>query len=122
MATKRDYARTDNFSVDAKISANKKEWFRVQVPNIAAGGLLFITDRQYQLGDLLYFDLRIDPRITIIIPISFNIRGEIKHDRGVEAGKHTYAVTFTEITPNDQIRLDELVRLANVKYGEPLFP
>jgi hypothetical protein len=116
--SKRGYVRTDHFAVEAQTSEDGKDWHSVNVPNIAAGGLLFETDYVHQQGDALWFNLRIDPRIVIVIPISVKARGVINSDRGVHGGKHVYAVEFVEISSDDQIRLDELVRLAIAKYGE----
>ena len=116
--TKRDYVRTNNFTVSAKISENGGVWHEVKVPNIAAGGLLILTERDYEPGDTLWFDLKIDPRIAIIVPISIKLKGIIKVDRGIHDDKRMYAVIFSEISDSDQIRLDELVRMAIQKYGD----
>jgi hypothetical protein len=118
--SRRGYVRTDNFAVDAKTSENGKDWHDVSVPNIAAGGLLFETDYEHKEGDELWFNLLIDPRIAIVIPVSVKAKGAIKSDRGIHSGKHMYAVEFVPggISSDDQIRLDELVRLAVAKYGE----
>ncbi|MCL2253446.1 MAG: PilZ domain-containing protein [Lachnospiraceae bacterium] len=116
--TKRDYVRTNNFSVNAKISEDGKVWQKVKVPNIAAGGLLFLTDNVYEPGHELWFNLEIDTKITIVVPISVKLKGVIKVDRGLEEQLHMYAVIFTDISKSDQIRLDELVRMAIAKYGD----
>jgi hypothetical protein len=115
---KRDYVRTNNFSIDAKISEDGQEWYSVKVPNVAAGGLIFLTEREYKPGDVLTFEMRIDPRIIIVIPINMKFKGTVKSDRGQEDGKNMYAVVYSEISNDDQIRLDELVRLAIARYGE----
>lgn len=116
--TKRDYVRTNNFAVHAKVSADGKTWYEVQVPNIAAGGLLILTDREQKIDDELWFDLRIDPRIAIIVPIQLKLKGVVKVDRGMHDDKRMYAIIFSEITANDQIRLDEIVKKAIAKYGD----
>jgi hypothetical protein len=116
--SRRGYVRTDNFSVDAKTSENGNDWHDVTVPNIAAGGLLFETDYVHKEGDPLWFNLLIDPRIAIVIPVSVRAKGVIKNERGTHSGKNVYAVEFIEISSDDQIRMDELVRLAIAKYGE----
>ncbi|MDR0220210.1 MAG: PilZ domain-containing protein [Lachnospiraceae bacterium] len=115
---KRDYVRTNNFSIDAKISQDGKDWSTVKVPNIAAGGLIFLTDKELKVGETLDFELRIDPRIIIVIPLNMKFKGVIKSDRGPQEGKNMYAVVYTEISSDDQIRLDELVRLTISRYGE----
>ncbi|MCL2719507.1 MAG: PilZ domain-containing protein [Lachnospiraceae bacterium] len=116
--TKRDYVRTNNFTVSAKISEDGKIWHEVKVPNIAAGGLLILTDRDYAPSDVLWFDLKIDPRLAIIVPITLKIKGVVKVDRGIYDDKRMYAIVFTDISLSDQIRLDELVHMAAHKYGD----
>jgi hypothetical protein len=116
--TKRDYVRTNNFAVHAKASADGKHWHEVKVPNIAAGGLLILTDREHKLDDELWFDLRIDPRLAIIVPIELKLKGVVKVDRGMHDDKRMYAIIFSEISANDQIRLDEIVKKAIAKYGD----
>ena len=112
----RGYVRTDNWSVDAKVSKEKdaEDWIPVGVPNIAAGGLLFTTDNEFEIGDELWISLMIDPLtpgITSKIPMT--VKGAVNVDRGKTAGKHSYAIRFIEISNNDQVRLDELIRLTN---------
>ena len=113
------YVRTDSWSVSAKVrSGDAQQWLEVTVLGIAAGGLLFLTDMPYKKGDLLWFDLKIDPMAPGIaqrIPIT--AKGEIAGDRGTKDGKHAFSARFTEISKKDAIRIDELVRMTNHKYN-----
>ncbi|MCL2153544.1 MAG: PilZ domain-containing protein [Oscillospiraceae bacterium] len=114
----RQYVRTDNWSVTASVSkSDSAEWHDASVLDIAAGGLLFLTDSSYEKGDLLRFDLSIDPMtpgISQIIPMK--VAGIITDDRGVRDGKRAFSVKFTEISSKDRIRIDELVRMTNYMY------
>ena len=115
----REYVRTDCWSVVAKTSREEDygSWIDVRVPNIAAGGLLFLTGLQYETGESLWFDLQIDPLTPGVSGmILMKVKGEIKGDRGVREGQRAYSVEFTEISKSDRIRLDELVRITNLKY------
>ena len=118
--TKRDYVRTNNFTINAKISKDGRVWHEVNVPNIAAGGLLILTEKDYQCGDEVWCDMKIDPRIARIVPINMKLKGSVRvmRERGDLNDKHQYAVMFTEISASDQIRLDELVHMAAHKYGD----
>jgi len=116
--TKRDYVRTNNFSVSARISKDGRVWNEVKVPNIAAGGLLIHTDQDFTCGEEVWFDMKIDPRIARIVPISVKTKGIVRVERGDYADQHQYAITFTEISSGDQIRLDELVHMAAHKYRD----
>ena len=114
----REYVRTDNWSVNAKVSKDRdaERWLPVEVPNIAAGGLLFLTDMVFNVGDELWVDMMIDPLtpgITGKIPMM--VQGDITVDRGLVKGLHAYAVRFTVISHSERIRLDELIRITNYK-------
>ena len=109
----RDYVRTDSWSViaTARRDGDAEHWFDVRIPNIAAGGMLFLAEGQYDVGEELWFDMQIDPMtpgITTKIPMK--VKGEIKSYRGEKDGLHSFSVEFTEILKSDRIRLDELVR------------
>jgi len=115
----REFVRVGNWSVNAKICTNEGfgQWADVQVLNIAAGGLLFLTDLTFEKGDKIRFDLLIDP-LTPGVPmkIPMKVVGEIRDDRGTKSGMRSYSIEFTEISNNDRIRLDELVRHTNYKF------
>jgi hypothetical protein len=115
----RDYVRTDNWSVTAKLSkeADASEWFDIKVTNMAAGGLLFLTDMTFETGDTIWIDMKIDPLAPGIFgTIPLKVTGVIRGSRGTIEGKQAYAVEFTEISKSDRIRLDELVRMTNYKF------
>jgi len=115
----REYVRTDSWSVIAKVSRDDatEKWYVVQIPNIAAGGLLFRADTTFEEGEVLIIDMQIDPLapgITGKIPMK--VKGVVKGDRGMIDGLHAYSIVFTEISSSDRIRLDELVRMTNYKF------
>ena len=114
----RQYVRTGNWSVSAFVSRDDTDpWSDALVLDIAAGGLLFLTDMSYEKGDILRFDLQIDPMtpgITRKIPMKAT--GEITGDRGIRDGKRAFSVKFTEISKEDRIRIDELIRMTNYSY------
>jgi len=114
----RQYVRTGNWSITAIVSkADTQQWGDASVKDIAAGGLLFLTDMPYQKGDLLRFDLQIDPMTPgISRKIRMKASGEIIGDRGTREGRYAFSVRFTEISREDRIRIDELVRLTNYQY------
>ena len=115
----REYVRTDNWSIIAKINKDKDsdQWDDVKIPNMAAGGLLFLSDIPFAAGDLLWFDLLIDPMAPGIpgkIPVK--LQGEVCGIREAPNNQNAYSVEFVEISKGDRIRLDELVRMTNYKY------
>ena len=114
----RKYVRTGNWSVTATVSkGDAQQRSDAIVLDIAAGGLLFLTDMSYESGDLLRFDLQIDPMAPgISRKIRMKVKGEVIGDRGMRGGKHAFSVKFTEISKEDRIRIDELIRMTNYKY------
>jgi len=113
----RQYVRTCSWSVTASVNKDgAQHCIDAPVLDIAAGGLLFLTDRSYEKGDILRFDLKIDP-MSPAIPrkITMRVKGEITSDRGMKYGRHAYSVKFTEISTSDRIRIDELIHMTNYK-------
>jgi len=102
-------------SGDKNDGAGKRVGARVQ--DIAAGGLLFLTDEPFEVGEELWLELDIDPMIPGIYGrIHMEAKGEIRGDRGIRDGRYAYSVEFTEITNENRTRLDELIRLTNFRY------
>jgi len=115
----REYVRTDYWSVVAKMSRDEisEQWVEVRVPNLAAGGLLFLSDLTFENGSELWFDLIIDPMMPGISgTIPMKVKGVVRGDRGIKDGLHAYSVEFVAISNSNRIRLDELVRMTNYKY------
>jgi hypothetical protein len=113
----RNYVRTGNWSVTAKVSRNDSKSSEASVLDIAAGGLLFVSDVNYENGEILRFDLHIDPMAPgIPRKIRIKTKGEITSNRGIRDGKNAFSVKFTEISKEDRIRIDELIRMTNYKY------
>ena len=115
----RAYVRTNTWSVTAKVSGDEAsgEWYDALVLDMAAGGLLFLTEITYETGVSLWFDLQIDPMTPGIsgkIPVK--AKGEIRGNRGMRNGMNSYSVAFTDISKSDRIRLDELVRMTNSAF------
>ena len=108
----RNYVRTDDMVVTAKVSEDAKNWFSASVPNIAAAGLLFLSEKAYKEGDLLWLDLDVNPRLPEMIE-HFHVKTKalVKNVRKEQDKMNSYGVVFTEISENDRIRLDEMIRL-----------
>ena len=114
----RSYARISNWNIDAKISEDGSTWFDAHVVDIAASGLFFLTDKPYNEGAVLWFDMSIDPKIIEVRNrIKMKVKAVIRSDRGVKNNLRAFGAEFTEISDSDTIRLDELIRITNVRYG-----
>ena len=114
----RSYARISNWNIDAKLSEDGNQWFDANVIDIAASGLFFLTDRPYAEGDSLWFDMLIDPKIIEVHKkIKLKVKAIIRSDRGVKNNLRAFGAEFIEISDSDTIRLDELIRVTNERYG-----
>jgi len=115
----RDYIRTDNWSISATISrvdsdGQDEQNYDARIPNIAAGGALFLSDAPFEKGEAIWINMEVDPLspgITRTIPMK--VKGVIRGDRGMREGLHSYSVEFTVISNSDRIRLDELIQKTN---------
>jgi len=115
----RAYVRTDNWAISAKIGDDRDaaQWREIKVLDMAAGGMLILTDTPCVIGDEKWFDLLIDPMTPGVRgKIPMMIKGEIKGDRGSRDGLSSFSVAFTDISQSDRIRLDELIRITTQKY------
>ena len=115
----REYVRTGNWSVTAKACReNSNRWSEISVQDIAAGGLLFLAEETYDIGEVVIIDMLIDPIVPgVPWTIPMKVTGEVRGDRGMRDGMRAYSVRFTEITKDNKIRLDELIRMTNHKYA-----
>jgi len=105
---RRAYKRDPDFCSDAKVSLDGDIWHDAQVFDISAGGLKFLTNVLFDIGEEIWFDLE--------IPEFLSKREEIKVKGSVcrqdnEDGKFLYGVAFSHISPDLQIHLDENIVL-----------
>ncbi|MCL2755165.1 MAG: hypothetical protein FWD35_05565 [Oscillospiraceae bacterium] len=118
--TRRGYQRTDRFTIIGKARPAsdvpvKGGWDSIDVLNMAAGGLLFIIEKAYSVGDVLEFELDIDTNVISrlenyqSIKINVKCRAVVKYHMGIQGDKNTYGAAITEMSQSDKIRLDELI-------------
>ena len=114
----RDYVRTNNWHVEAKISEDSRQWFDVRVSDISAGGLLFYTDRLFKKGDSVWLDIYIHPIMVGGDICLKNVKAVISGVRGTQNNLNAFAVKFTDISSDCKIHLDELVRQTVALYSD----
>ena len=114
---RREYIRTDSWRVEAKVSEDMKTWFNVEVPDISAGGLMFNTDKLYNVGDILWLEVYINPKMLHIGDINIKSKAVVKSVREVRGGHNAVGVEFRELPKNTQIHLDEVINWTISRYG-----
>ena len=116
----RRYVRTSRWNIAAKMSKDARQWTKVEVPNIAAGGLLFQTDKTFAIEDIVWFDLEIEPMMMGLMG-TLHIKKQkavVVADRGAQENMNSYAVEFLEMSEKHRISLDELIHLTNTRFGK----
>ena len=114
----RAYVRTNYWSVEAKVSLDQETWTEVQVPDISAGGLQFLSHDTISEGQSVWFDLSINPLMREVPDMVYvEAKGVVKRAIGANNRVRTYGVEFTEITENERIRLDVLINRTIEKFG-----
>lgn len=118
IANKRKSLRTDNFTVLAKISTDIKIWTDISVSDISSGGLLFRSDRLFEKGETVWFDLLVKPMALISrSPRRIRVQGEVLHSRGIRGNMSFFAAKFEKMTPSSEAELDTLIQRVYEKYG-----
>ena len=110
---RRAYKRDPDFCSDAKVSLDGEIWHDAQVYDISAGGLKFLTNVMFDIGEDLWFDLEIPEFLSHREEIK--VKGTICRQAN-EEGKFLYGVAFTKITPELQIHLDENIMMRSGRY------
>jgi len=109
--------RTNMWNVIAKASEDKKQWISVVIPNISVGGVSFATDKDYEIGDRLWFDLDIDPILPSIQKFKLVVQCEIKNARELDGGIINYGTIYCDISNINNARLAELIDRTILIYG-----
>jgi hypothetical protein len=115
--TRREYLRTDRFTIvgKAKPNSDSADWLEVDVLNMAAGGLLFTIDTSFEMNQEVLFDLSIDTNVISrmenyqSIKIDLQFKAKVKYHMGIAGDGNTYGAAITEMSQSKKIQLDELI-------------
>jgi Tfp pilus assembly protein PilZ len=101
---RRAYKRDINFCNDAKVSLDGNIWHDAMVFDISAGGVKFITNIIFDIGDDLWFELEVPDFLSKHEMI---VKGKIRRQENDEMGKFVYGVSFEEMTDAMKVSIDE---------------
>jgi hypothetical protein len=106
LAEQRKYQRGENVVCKALISVNETGWENVELCDVSAGGLCFVSSCTFYKNAKLYFNLYVYNMLS-----EFNIRleGCIVRVDG-DKGRYVYSVKFENINKYVQVQMDELVK------------
>jgi len=111
--------RTGFMFVDAEISDDGEQWFKVQVSDISAGGLLIRTERTYEKDVEIWIRLYINPILIkrMAENVSITSKALLISNRGTYNDITSYGAKFKDLSRHDKIRLHELISITVAKYG-----
>ena len=99
---RRTYQRSEDFQCEARVSRDKTQWRNAVVCDLSGEGLRFQTDEQFDIGDVLWFDLNVTGFLT---NLKFIAKGVIRHK-----DKNTLGASFEDLNHDLKIHIDEAVR------------
>jgi Tfp pilus assembly protein PilZ len=104
--TQRVYARGDHFSTEVKVSRDGFQWKKAMAGELSSGGLSLFTKNEYQVGDELWFDLKVSGFMS---EFEVKTQGCIRRKNRTEEGAFEYGVSFIGLSQELKIRIDENV-------------
>ena len=107
MDDKRTYKRDSYFCSDTKVSLDGNIWHDVLVYDISAGGLSFLSNIIFDLGEVLWFDLTIPEFLSQNV---MKLKGEISRIEH-EGSRFLYGVAFMDISDDVRIGIDENIQM-----------
>lgn len=103
---KRKFQRCSKIICKALISPDKKLWNEIEVIDISAGGLKFVSKKEYSVKEKFNVDLTVFNAYS-----EFNMRFEgIIVRKSTSNNETTYGVEFVNSNKYQQIQLDEIIK------------
>ena len=99
---RRAYRRSDGFHCEARVSMDKVQWRDAVVCDLSGEGLRFQTDEHFDVGDALWFELKVTGFLT---SLDFIAKGIIRHK-----DKTTFGISFEDLKNDLKIHIDEAAR------------
>jgi len=103
---KRAYVRDTDFYSEAKISGDKKNWHTVNILDISASGIRFVSDIALTVGEILWFDLTVQ---NFMAESVIRTRGAVRRKEKDKTRGTVYGVSFEDLDPGLGIRIDEMI-------------
>ena len=105
---RRAYKRDDHFRSEARVSLDGEVWHNGVVYDISAGGLKFMTNIIFDVGEHLWFDLAIPEFLS---KHEIKLQGIIRRQEPDEDNRFVYGVSFKDLSADVQISIDENIML-----------
>lgn len=108
----RKYQRFGNAVCEAAFSTDKVRWNDIELCDISAGGLKFLTNKAYDLETQMYFDLSL---YNFLSEFSMKCEGHIVRKENTK-DLNSYAVKFDNVDKYIRVQLDEVIK-SKVRVG-----
>jgi len=98
---RRVYQRSEGFHIEARVGRNKDQWRDAEVYDLSSEGLKFQVDEPFDVGDVLWFDMKVT---KLFAEFEFIAQGEIRRKNN-----NVFGASFKDLNNDLKIRIDELV-------------
>jgi len=96
----------ESFNVTCRRSGALTEtWRHVATKDLSAGGISFESELFYELADALEIQVALPGFHEPLV-----LRGRIVREQPLPSGVVDYAVAFMDVTPDQQLAIDEMVK------------
>ena len=112
---KRLYQRGEHFYIEAKTSRDKIRWRDATINNLSSGGLQLLSNEVYEVGHLLWFDLKVQGFFS---EFETKVQGEVRNVRRIE-DVYAYGVIFLDLSNDKRILIDENIKQDRPVGGDP---
>ena len=99
---RRAYQRSDGFHCEARVSRDNVQWRDAVVCDLSGDGLRFQAEEQFDVGEVICFDLNITGFLT---NFKFITKVVIRHK-----DKNTFGASFEDLNSDLKIHIDEAAR------------
>lgn len=105
----------ESFNIQCRpFGALSETWRGVVTMDLSAGGIRFRSEAWYELSDMLELQIQLP---TSRVPLVF--RGRVVRSRRLPSGNAECGIEFVDLTPDQQIELDELVQFLKKRASAP---
>ena len=97
---------SESFEVRCRhLGALSEPWHIVVTVDVGAGGLSFQSEELYELSDMLEIQIRLP---SVQAPLV--LHGRVVRSGALPSGVTECAIEFVDVTPDQQVEIDELVQ------------
>ena len=105
-AERRKYQRCTSTICKALMSTDSRRWSEIDLFDISAGGLRFVSQNQFPVNMPLQFQLKV---YNMLSEFNMRVEGHILRSE-LKGAKQEYSVKFDDMNKYTRVQLDELIK------------